>query len=114
MAIVKTMMMTRWDNSYTKKNKVDTMPEEYFSTTYVASYLGITPGALHNWCKKPPTGFPGSDIEIIGVDKSTTARGWHPDSLKGLRRWYVGFYRLPGDVATHRWNAIDRAMSDSE
>lgn len=88
------------------------MPVNYQSATFVARYLGVSTGSLHNWATNTPDGFPKADCEIYGIGSKVTARGWLPEHLPLLREWYARRLDLtkPEDAAAH-WLLVDAAMT---
>jgi hypothetical protein len=88
------------------------MAQQYIGIKYVASYLGVTEGALHYWCKRPPEGFPEPDVEIVVTAKDLSltkisARGWLPSSLPCLRDWYTAARGWTEEAATSHWVQVD-------
>lgn len=87
------------------------MAEKLRGATYVAAYLGVTSGSLHNWCKDPPPGFPGADFETLGLEDAVTARSWWPSNLPELRVWYATWRRFTDEEARTYWSAVDTNLS---
>lgn len=83
----------------------------YQSATFVAKYLGVSTGSVHNWTMNPPDGFPEPDCEIYGVGGKITARGWIPERMPSLRTWYAKRLELEPEDAEAHWLLVDAAMT---
>lgn len=85
-------------------------PVNYQSATYVARYLGVSPGSVHNWSTNPPEGFPDPDCVLYGIDNKVTARGWLPEHLPLLREWYAAKMKWDSEKAAAEWLLIDAEL----
>jgi hypothetical protein len=86
------------------------MPATYQSATFVAAYLGVSTGSVHNWATNPPEGFPEPDCEIYGIGSKVTARGWLSERLPSMREWQAKRLHKEGEEATAYWLLVDEAM----
>jgi hypothetical protein len=86
------------------------MPATFQSATFVASYLGVSTGSVHNWATNPPEGFPEPDCEIYGVGGKVTARGWLPERLPAMREWQAKRLHKEDEDAVAYWLLVDEAM----
>jgi hypothetical protein len=87
------------------------MSVKYQSATFVAEYLGVSTGSVHNWSKNPPEGFPEPDSIHYGLDGKVTARGWLPERLPAMREWQAARLGKKAEEAAAEWLLIDAEMS---
>ena len=83
---------------------------KYQSATFVAAYLGVSTGSIHNWSTNPPEGFPGPDSVHYGLDGKVTARGWLAERLPSMREWQATRLQKEGEDASAHWLLVDEAM----
>lgn len=87
------------------------MSVNYQSATFVAEYLGVSTGSVHNWSKNPPEGFPEPDSVHYGLNGKVTARGWLPERLPAMREWQADRLGKKPEEAAAEWLLIDAAMA---
>lgn len=86
------------------------MTIKYQNATFVANYLGVSTGSIHNWSTNPPAGFPEPDSVHYGEDNKITARGWLPERLPSMREWQAKRLGKEGADAEAHWLMVDAEM----
>ena len=87
-----------------------------YGAPWVAVYLSVELGTLHNWCKKPPDGFVEPDAEMCGLGTRGPRphKGWTEEKLSSLRAWYESRRGMSPDEARVHWARVDQEMKEGK
>jgi hypothetical protein len=86
------------------------MAGTFYSSAYVAAYLGTSPTSVHNWLGEED--FPQPESVHLGLGGTVTTRGWSSEQLADLRTWRTRRLGLDEDDATRHWLSVDEALRE--